>query len=267
MANYSQTGGYRPERSRNERDLTRQSSSDYRPGDTGHVHGAGEHQSRDDGFAGRDDAERNSRYGRSEQWASDDRGLDSGYGDTEQSRAWARESYRGNPSSFSYEPGSGRVNQAVGERYGADYRTDRDRAASGRYGSDERFRDNEDYGQRRGFMERAGDEVASWFGSEKAEQRRMMDEHRGKGPKGYQRSDARIEEDVNDRLSDDPVLDASNISVLVKEAEVTLEGFVNSRWDKRRAEDLVDDISGVKHVQNNLRVGNGASTLSGSTTV
>jgi osmotically-inducible protein OsmY len=95
----------------------------------------------------------------------------------------------------------------------------------------------------------------------------MMDEHRGKGPKGYQRSDARIEEDVNDRLSDDPVLDASNISVLVKEAEVTLEGFVNSRWDKRRAEDLVDDISGVKHVQNNLRVGNGASTLSGSTTV
>jgi osmotically-inducible protein OsmY len=43
---------------------------------------------------------------------------------------------------------------------------------------------------------------------------------------------------------------------------------VSSRWDKRRAEDLVDDISGVRHVQNNLRIGTGTNdTLTGSTTV
>ncbi len=36
--------------------------------------------------------------------------------------------------------------------------------------------------------------------------------------------------------------------------EVTLNGTVTSREQKRRAEDLVEDLSGVKHVQNNLRV-------------
>lgn len=103
-------------------------------------------------------------------------------------------------------------------------------------------------------MERAGDEVASWFGDEEAERQREMDKHRGKGPKGYQRADARIEEDVNDRLSDDPALDASDISVTVKDGEITLSGFVANRWDKRRAEDVAENASGVKHVQNNLRI-------------
>ena len=36
--------------------------------------------------------------------------------------------------------------------------------------------------------------------------------------------------------------------------EVTLDGTVPSREQKRRAEDLIDSLSGVKHVQNNLRV-------------
>ena len=39
--------------------------------------------------------------------------------------------------------------------------------------------------------------------------------HRGRGPKGYTRSDERIREDVNDRLSDDPFVDASEIEVMV----------------------------------------------------
>ena len=54
-----------------------------------------------------------------------------------------------------------------------------------------------------------------------------------------------------------------------------MNGTVSRREDKRRAEDIVEDISGVKHVQNNLRVqqqtswsgGNGTSIGSaGSTT-
>lgn len=106
----------------------------------------------------------------------------------------------------------------------------------------------------RGFMERAGDEVASWFGDDDAERRREEDRHRGRGPRGYQRSDSRILEDVNDRLSDDPALDASDIEVTVSQAEVTLTGKVDSRWAKRRAEDCVERVSGVQHVQNNLRV-------------
>jgi len=78
--------------------------------------------------------------------------------------------------------------------------------------------------------------------------------HRGKGPKGYVRADVRILEDVNDRLSDDGRLDASDIEVTVEAGEVTLNGRVASREDKRRAEDLAEQASGVKHVQNNLRV-------------
>ena len=78
--------------------------------------------------------------------------------------------------------------------------------------------------------------------------------HRGRGPKGYRRSDERIKEDVSDRLAEHAYLDASDIEVAVKEGEVTLSGTVTHRRDKRAAEDLAEDVSGVKNVQNNLRV-------------
>jgi hypothetical protein len=120
-------------------------------------------------------------------------------------------------------------------------------------------------GQERGFLERAGDEVMSWFGDEEATRRREAD-HRGMGPSDYTRSDERIREDANDRLTDDPRVNARNISVSVESGEVTLSGTVSSREDKRRAEDCVDAISGVKHVQNNLRIdaasGNSTSSYS-----
>jgi osmotically-inducible protein OsmY len=107
--------------------------------------------------------------------------------------------------------------------------------------------------QSRGFIARAGDEIASWFGDEEAARRREAD-HRGRGPKDYTRSDERIKEDANDRLTEDPRVDASHITVAVSNGELTLNGTVTSRDAKRRAEDCVEDISGVKHVQNNLRV-------------
>jgi len=40
--------------------------------------------------------------------------------------------------------------------------------------------------------------------------------HAGRGPKGYQRSDERIREDVCDRLTEHPAIDASEIEVEVK---------------------------------------------------
>ncbi len=140
-----------------------------------------------------------------------------------------------------------------------------------RYNYPTGFRANERYGERygerggrdydreggRGWWDRASDEVASWFGDEEAERRRRMDdqrEHRGRGPKGYRRSDERIKEDVNDRLSDDYYLDASEVEVSVQNTEVTLTGTVNNRRDKRRAEDLAESVSGVTNVENRLRV-------------
>jgi hypothetical protein len=77
---------------------------------------------------------------------------------------------------------------------------------------------------------------------------------RGMGPKGYKRPDERINEEAHDRLTDDPWLDATDVRVEVKDGEVTLSGHVDNREAKHRAERLIEDISGVGHVQNNLRV-------------
>jgi osmotically-inducible protein OsmY len=152
----------------------------------------------------------------------------------------------------------------------------RNRRSGSSYEQDSGYfgRGSRDYNEDRGFFERAGDEVRSWFGDQDADRRRQDDmrsseHHRGRGPKGYQRSDERIREDVNDRLTDDPHIDASEIEVTVSNREVTLSGTINSRFEKRHAEDLAETISGVTHVQNNLRVqqqagmGMGGSMLSG----
>ncbi|KRA81456.1 BON domain-containing protein [Altererythrobacter sp. Root672] len=106
----------------------------------------------------------------------------------------------------------------------------------------------------RGWFDRASDEVASWFGDEAAHHRRELYDHRGRGPAGYTRSDERILEDVNDELTEDWRVEASKVQVTVNAGEVTLDGTVPTRAQKRRAEDCVEDLSGVRHVQNNLRV-------------
>lgn len=78
--------------------------------------------------------------------------------------------------------------------------------------------------------------------------------NRGRGPRGYKRSDDRIREEVCDCLTDDDRLDATHIEVMVKDGEVTLSGFTTSREDKRWAESLAERISGVKEVQNGIRL-------------
>jgi osmotically-inducible protein OsmY len=105
-----------------------------------------------------------------------------------------------------------------------------------------------------GYGSSGGQGGALGGGDNSAIQRMSDGEHRGRGPKNYSRADDRIRDDVNDRFTDDPWLDASEIEVTVTTAEVTLTGTVDSRDDKRRAEDIAEQVSGVKNVQNNLRV-------------
>ena len=89
--------------------------------------------------------------------------------------------------------------------------------------------------------------------------------HRGKGPSGYMRSDERIREMVCEALTEDHNVDASNIEVTVKSGDVTLAGTVDDRMQKRMAEDCVEQVAGVKDVQNQLRVG-GDKKVSGKET-
>lgn len=81
-------------------------------------------------------------------------------------------------------------------------------------------------------------------------------QYSGYGPSGYTRSDDRILDDINDRLTWDPRIDATDINIAVNDGIVTLNGSVDSRHDKRVAEDIVDDVSGVWDVNNQLRVRN-----------
>lgn len=111
----------------------------------------------------------------------------------------------------------------------------------------------------RSWWDRATEKVSNLFEGDEGGRDRYAGtygggEYRGRGPKNYRRSDDRIREDVSDRLTDDPYLDASDIEVAVTNSEVTLSGTIRRREDKRRAENLAEAISGVTHVQNNLRV-------------
>lgn len=76
----------------------------------------------------------------------------------------------------------------------------------------------------------------------------------GKGPKGYKRSDERIAEEINQCLMDDHRIDASDIEVKVQNGEVSLTGTVSDRRCRRDVEDLVESISGVSEVSNQLKV-------------
>jgi osmotically-inducible protein OsmY len=146
-------------------------------------------------------------------------------------------------------------NRGGGNYGGGNYGTDYNRSRRG---------NNED----RDWWDKTSDEVSSWFGDEDAERRREMDrrmsgQHRGKGPKGYTRSDERIKEDINDRLSDDVFVDASSIDVAVENGDVTLTGSVSTRSEKRRSEDIAEQVSGVKNVENRLRLASTVSTQGG----
>lgn len=78
--------------------------------------------------------------------------------------------------------------------------------------------------------------------------------HRGKGPKNYRRSDELLREIVCERLTEDPFIDAVDVSVDVETGEVTLTGTVTSRGQKIRVEDLVADTTGVMEIHNLLTV-------------
>lgn len=138
------------------------------------------------------------------------------------------------PDIPSYTPG----------RYGPERSAGR-AAGGGRFGGRER-----EYGQ--GGMEEG--RVGEWgYGADDRPWQRQG-QHAGKAPHGYTRSDDRIREDVCDLLTAHPDLDPSNIDIKVEKCVVVLSGTVDSREDKRLAEDIAEGVHGVQDVRNELRV-------------
>lgn len=75
----------------------------------------------------------------------------------------------------------------------------------------------------------------------------------GKGPKDSARADQQLFEEVHERLTADDGFDGSDVTVTVRDAEVTLEGTVADRHAKQRAEAAAASVSGIREVHNHLR--------------
>lgn len=117
------------------------------------------------------------------------------------------------------------------------------------------------YGRAMGGAQRGSSGRSGWqgdFGSGGASNRdsrfQSQEGFAGKGPRGYQRSDDRIKEEVSEALADHAGIDASDIEVSVEGGMVTLTGGVSDRYAKRIAVEAVEDLRGVKDVHNQLRI-------------
>jgi hypothetical protein len=121
---------------------------------------------------------------------------------------------------------------------------------------DDSYDPRRDYGPRRAGRDR-------WFSGGYDDGRvstyRPPDTQRryARGPKGYERSDDRIREDVSDRLMYRDDVDSSEVSVTVAGGKVTLDGTVPERRMKHEIEDLAEACAGVKEVDNRIRVQRG----------
>jgi osmotically-inducible protein OsmY len=83
---------------------------------------------------------------------------------------------------------------------------------------------------------------------------------RGRGPRRAEdtpmlgEEDARIWNEVSACLTEDWYVDGTEITVSVDDGEVTLDGVVENRAEKRLAEDCADSVPGVVDVHNHLRI-------------
>ena len=73
----------------------------------------------------------------------------------------------------------------------------------------------------------------------------------------------RLQPTFCDRLCAHGFVDATDVVVVVTAGEVTLQGSVRGRREKRIAEDVAEEVSGVRQVHNELRVNEGGQEAGG----
>lgn len=92
------------------------------------------------------------------------------------------------------------------------------------------------------------------------EQNREQLLSRNRGPKGFQRSDERIKEEICERLVQNINADLSEIELKVQNGDVTLSGSVQDKHLKRVVEDITESVMGVKDVNNQIRISRTSGT-------
>ena len=90
---------------------------------------------------------------------------------------------------------------------------------------------------------------------------RHAPDHRGRAPRNYQRADESIADELIDRFTDHPELDATRILLEVEDGTVTLSGEVPARGMKHLAEDIAAAVHGVGELHNRIRADDGTSWL------
>lgn len=220
-------------------DQKKRMEQDNNFGNTGNMDTGGQYGQQDRFRNQRNDWSSNQNQSRNQSQDWNQRNTNSGYGSSNQ---------------------YGRRDQDQSGSYNSRNSGDRQNMRGSVYGDDTSNYGNANQGAfDRKWWEKTKDEVSSWFGDSDAERRRRQDEqvtgqHKGKGPRGYQRSEERIKEDVCDRLCDHPAIDATNVNIEVSGTEVVLSGTVSSKEEKRRAEDIAESVSGVRDVENRIKV-------------
>jgi osmotically-inducible protein OsmY len=214
----------------------------------------------------RDEAEDRAREWRAHpergrEWRRGDRYRDSGGRDLE-GDAQERATYDRPRGYFGDYGSAGFVGSAYGAGRDEDWRY-RGPYARGQYQGGRSWAGrNDEWEDRRPFDDRSQATgywaSSSWPGS--------VGNYAGKGPRGYRRSDERIKEEICDRLTEDPMIDATEVTVDVTAGEVILAGTVMDRWQKRRAEDLAERVGGVRDVTNHVRVNRGNEPGSATST-
>lgn len=91
-------------------------------------------------------------------------------------------------------------------------------------------------------------------GQGESDRRRPGGSHMGQRPHLHRRSDDKIHEEIWELLTNNADLDASEVELHVEGGEVTLTGTVDSRDAKWLTEDLVNSVTGVREVNNRLKV-------------
>jgi osmotically-inducible protein OsmY len=91
-------------------------------------------------------------------------------------------------------------------------------------------------------------------GQSGSDRRRPGGSHMGRRPQLQRRSDDKIYQEIWELLTNNADLDASEVELHVESGEVTLTGTVDSRDAKWLTEDLVNSVTGVREVNNRIKV-------------
>lgn len=246
---------------------SRRQSQDWRENDDTQDQGRGQFgRSRDSNeqsgstgrFAGYGDFGRGEYGGGRSGWSGQERYGQSGYGQGGYGRSGSEEG----------DYGQGRSGQVSSGGYGYGYGgggMQRGRQGQGHYrggwnepyGEGQQYTSGGEFGGRSGYGAEGGGTrdygSQGYAGGPQGYGARGMGEHRGKGPKGYQRSDERIKELLCERLRDDPEIDPSEVTITVQGGKITLEGTVDSRLTKNAIEEVAEQF-GTQDVESNLRI-------------